>query len=57
MTVAEAAKRLGRSVWTVYRLIEDGHIRATKIRGTYTVHDGSVSTYIKDRTNNRGKTS
>jgi excisionase family DNA binding protein len=49
LRVKEAAKLLRVSTWTVYRWIDEGHLRATKIgRGSLRVFWTSVSGLIGD---------
>jgi len=45
--VDEVAEYFSVSVRTVYRLIEEGELKATKIRGCLRVHVGEIGRYEK----------
>lgn len=44
-TVAEVAKRWGVSRMTVYRMVNDGTLRHTRIGGQIRVHQDAVQEY------------
>lgn len=49
LTINDVADRLSVSAWTVRRLIEDGSIRASKIRGQLRFREEDVELYINQQ--------
>lgn len=46
LTINEVAKLLNISKFTVYRMLKDGEIQATKIRGSIRIFGDSLEGYI-----------
>lgn len=46
LTINEAARALGTSVWTVRRRIQDGTLRASRLGGQYRVRPGDLDALL-----------
>ena len=50
LTIHEVAEIFNLSKFTVYRMLKDGDLQATKIRGSIRVFGNSLERYISDNT-------
>jgi excisionase family DNA binding protein len=48
LTIPEVAEIFNLSKFTVYRMLKDGEIQATKIRGSIRIFGSSLERYISD---------
>lgn len=46
VSIAEAAKMLGVSRWTMYRMLDDGRLRALRIGGVQKIRRSEIEAYI-----------